>query len=539
MKIRTLIKVGLWGMVTLILIACASEDTQQEEKMNQDSGQVVATFTGAHLVKRDCQAKSRTTATHTRGSEAKVFWMVTDKIWVKADDGRFYQSEAADFAASATPADHSRANFYLAMGSYMKFNPEVRYTNTNSENTVIIAETQNQDSPNDFSHLGAAGDCGTAFAQGGGNDHEFTLDHKASYLCFLPRCMNTALGQNIQLTKIVVRANKPIAGQYNFGDGSLAGKTPVSSSSNSITLTTKQFRLDNTSSDINKNGSYMVIAPGTYNLTIDYTIRDIATNVTATINKTLNNFTCPVGKIRDITANLTPALSLRTKNDFRFYMWDAKQDLWSAYLDSEGNLLSTYTEPQNSSDPRWFHENYKHHNYPLAATQLCKDCPNVNELHWYVTKGDPHWVTDAAYIMEGHLQQLCGIWLKKKAAILRDNADVDANRFTNRTPSTVPGVDKDIRLDDSSWNPASAIPSHDPVPNTTDYFFLPALGYIEGGGGWHEFDAYYGYAGHYWSSTGCPTSPYAMWAFCLSFSENRIAILKEYRKQAMPIQHFE
>ena len=209
----------MWLMAVGLLTACASEDTQQKDGTKQSETKYVATFTG-HQPNSNSSAKSRTTATHTLGNPAHVIWEARDRIWVKADDGRFYQSEAANFAASATPADHSRANFHLSQGYYATTTPEVRYvgTSTNADR-VTIAATQTQASPNDFSHLGAAGDCGTATAHSGAlaaGDYEFTLQHKASYLCFVPRCMNTQLGPNIKLTKIVVTADKPIAGIYDF-----------------------------------------------------------------------------------------------------------------------------------------------------------------------------------------------------------------------------------------------------------------------------------------------------------------------------------
>ena len=219
MKIKRLIRTSLLLMVATLFAACASEDTQQKDETKQPETKYVATFTG-HQPNSNSSAKSRTTATHTLGNPAQVIWEATDRIWVKADDGNFYQSEAANFAASATPADHSRANFHLSQGYYATTTPEVRYvgTSTNADR-VTIAATQTQASPNDFSHLGAAGDCGTATAHSGAleaGDYEFTLDHKASYLGFVPRCMNTQLGPNIKLTKIVVTADKPIAGIYDF-----------------------------------------------------------------------------------------------------------------------------------------------------------------------------------------------------------------------------------------------------------------------------------------------------------------------------------
>ena len=503
MKTIRLIRESLLFVAALTLVACASEDTQQKDETKQPETKYVATFTG-NQPKAISQAKSRTTATHTLGNPAQVLWEATDKIWVKADDGNFYQSEAANFAASATPADHSRANFHLATGSYLKFNPEVRYTNTNSENTVVIASNQIQNSPNNFSHLGTAGDCGTAIARGGGNDHEFTLQHKAAYLCFVPRCMNTALGPNIKLWKIVVKADKDIAGTYDFSDGSLKGKTPTTGASKEITLNTGYwnhwFSLDTTVPDVDKNGAYMVIAPGTYNLTISYTLKD-ANGVSGDITKELNGFTCPEGDIRDITANLTPPPTPNIPAP-KYYMWDAKQDYWYGHLKPDGTPDGNY--PQNNSDPRWLHEGHS-----LAVYQnmfSCKNCPGINEMIWYVLKGDAR--EGGLAVDNGHLKIIKGIWLKKKAKIMADEQISEA-QMKNGYPKENP---YNWAMPGPAFLHTSFTARKVSVPNTTDYFFLPEpLGYYYMG--W----LYTSQSGGYWTSQKNDLFRLQEYAYCLIF----------------------
>ena len=511
MKMKTLIKVGLWSITALLLTACASEDTQQKPETKQSETKYVATFTG-NQPKTISQAKSRTTATHTLGNPAQVIWEATDKIWVKADDGNFYQSEAANFAASATPTDHSRAKFSLTTGSYMKLNPEVRYTGASTDaNTVVIASTQSQGAPNNFSHLGTAGDCGTAIAKGGGNDHEFTLQHKASYLCFLPRCMNTQLGPNINLTKITVTADKDIAGTYDFSNGSLMGKTPTGGSK-SITLTLdggNGFTLNTTTANLSMNGAYMVIAPGAYNLTIVYTLKDVINGVSGNITKKLNGFVCPQGKIRDITANLTPLTLSRSK----YYMWDAKFDYWYNHLKADGTPDGNY--PQNNSDPRWYHEG----SGVFSATESCKDCPNVNEMLWYALKGDAHWETINVCAENGHLKQMdiAGIWLKKKTKIMADEKITEA-QMKNGYPKVSP---VDYRTTTIPGTMSFSAPSTTPVPNTTDYFFLPAWDFYMTG--WQNP---IGIRGYYWSSSSHPTNSGE--AYYLDFTDYVVMVTYNY-----------
>ena len=470
-----------------LFASCSNEDSISQG--NKDSAKVaVATFTGYHI-ESNAPVKTRTTATHERGDVAKVFWDTRDRIWVKDDAGNFQQSEPATFP---TASDKTKANFSLATGQYNKFNPEVRYVGVDyhpDANTVRIAYEQTQYVPNDFSHLGEAGDCGIATAKGGGGDHEFTLQHKSSYLCFLPRREGMGASDDIRLEEILVTANKPIAGLYDFSDGSLVDKTPFSSSSNTITLKCSPyyspygFPLAATT-DITKNGAYIVIAPGTYNLKISYTLRSGYYN-RMTITKTLDNFTCPEGKIRDITANLTSP-----KKQTGYYLWDAKQEYWYNHwkLDGEPDLIA----PAEHEQQRWYHKNPSE-SMPylnVEATFSCKDCPNPNELCWYAYKGDPHWDETGIMVMvDGEQKLMKGLWLRKKSAILTYLKNVE------HYPAHLSWAD----LKAAYWSPATATPydcrnlayrpyglsyatpSQGRPANTTDYFFLPAMGFIASG----------------------------------------------------------
>ena len=112
------------------------------------------------------------------------------------------------------------------------------YTGANTTNglDVNIATQQTQEKPNDTKHFGTSGDCGAAIAHKVGQQFEFELDHKASYLCFLPRITNATLASNVFLTKIVVTSNKNnIAGEYGFDDNGLTGPGALKQ----ITLATK------------------------------------------------------------------------------------------------------------------------------------------------------------------------------------------------------------------------------------------------------------------------------------------------------------
>ena len=97
--------------------------------------------------------------------------------------------------------------------------------------------------------------------------------------------------------------------------------------SNTVTLNTSDFSLNTTTSSLATNGAYMVVAPGTYNFTITYTIKDPATNVEGDIVKTVASYNCQEGKINDITAWIDKDI---TKYTPQYYMWDARKSYWDA-----------------------------------------------------------------------------------------------------------------------------------------------------------------------------------------------------------------
>ena len=531
-------------VITGILTACASEDAQQKNEAELPGSNSFVTFSGRQpKVNPQQPAKSRTTATHTFGNTAQVLWEATDKIWVQASDGQFYQSEAANFAISATPTDHSRANFRLSQGHYTTPNTEVRYVGTSTNaNTVTIAATQTQVSPNDFSHLGTAGDCGTATAHSGdreAGDYEFTLIHKASYLCFVPRCMNTDLAPNIFLTKITVTANKPIAGKYDFTNGTLIGKTPVASSSNTITLTTSNFSLNTQVSSVETNGAYMVIAPGKYNFTISYTIKDPTTNVEGDIVKTLSNFDCKEGDINDITAWIEKDLEDVTGT---YYMWDAQQDYWAGHdRGADGkylrglavNEIDMPNASPTTGSPRWYNPVYAY-KVSKPATHSANQQPNVNLMcHWAIPDWDQaHWDSNKLWFGYGHLQK-GGIWIRKRTSPPMVNKDWDFwgedFRKNGLEQTYVPAA---LSPNNNASNNHYTLRMPLPAGQESNFFFLPASGY---GIGNRMRDI--GRGGHYWTSTPSSGS-HTDYAFYFYFNQSEIHVRAWVRTVGSRIARF-
>ena len=213
------------------------------------------------------------------------FWEKGDKIWVN-DGSQWNKSTKSDIAAPNTPT----AKFVLP-GSYTEEEYQLLYTGytagdtaTTQYNKVIVADVQTQKAWNDGSHLGTSGDCGTARAYKQGNgSYRFTLNHKASYLLFYPY-IHTDLTGDYTLEKIEVYSDlsaSNIAGTFDFTyDDGLADHPDASTGKQEITLNCRNvagtgFGLLKTApvlSDVNNAAPhcFMVIAPGTHQLTIRY-----------------------------------------------------------------------------------------------------------------------------------------------------------------------------------------------------------------------------------------------------------------------------
>ena len=485
-SMKQLTQFAACAVAALSVVACSSEDSAQQDNAKQNTTKGVATFDGSQP-SNDTRALTRTTATYTLGGDAKVFWTSTDKIFVQDDANTFHQSGAANLY---NPSNKAKAIFSLASGSFTLNNREVRYTGENGTdaNTVTIASTQTQTTANDFSHLGTSGDCGTATATGSNGNYTFTLNHKASYLCFVPRCMNTDLGPNIKLTKIKVTADQPIAGKYDFSTGSLTQKAGETYS-NTITLNTSDFSLNTTVSSLATNGAYMVVAPGTYNFTITYTIKDPTTNVEGDIVKTIASYNCQVGKINDITAWIDKDIAVFGN---KYYLWDAVegQTFW---LGSIPLKVGVYNDsyPKASSDSRWFNTVSN----PAVATRSCRNMPTANEYSWYVKYGDPHWDSNLLWCQSGHLYK-AGMWIKKRTVLSAEghwNSNAPSDGGTTLSTGPVRTI-----INNSV---AQGKPS-----NIANYFSLPATGTCQNGYR-YNISVY----GQFWSSTlGGSNNPYQL-----------------------------
>ena len=506
-----------YGFTALLFAAsCANDNVTQDEKQNKDNIPAGATvFTGTSQP----DATTRTAIlNHTKGAGASVNWSSTDKIWVKDDGGNWQQSGAVTFPFAANKAEGA----FALSGTYTGASHDILYTNkavTGTQPQVEIKTAQTQSAPNNFDHAGESGDCGIATGNKAGNSYKFTLDHKASYLCFIPRTNNEYVKRS-KLIKVEIMSDDDIAGTYDIAaNGAL---TLASGGSKTITVTTGSgFAIDNSADDMSKNATYAVVAPGTHKFRIRYWLRNTTDNPGGAIEGTVSKIVtlnCTAGSIHDITANLNP----HDYDGDHYYMWDAQQQYWYGYEWTK-NLGAGVGQPtlqgqpagnyaQNNSDvSRWYNKIYPGYGVSNPATHTsCKDLPNANEMSWYVMYGEPRWDEDELWTTMGHLYK-GGMWFKKKSVLQAKN-HYDTEKSADGTT--------DLRTSYKAYGNSNSSINNSGLPSAADankYFYLPALGLYDSG----QLSSV-GDVGTYWSSSANPWG--SLSAYFLYFGSDGVSV---------------
>ena len=479
MKTKQLFKSHLFSLAALFSLAlaaisCANEDIVQNGK-NGENGKGFATFVA------DAPTQTRTSIDYATGN---FYWEEGDKIYVKDDDGTMQVSNAVDAAHA-----HSASFKFKVPGKFGgSATYKVYYLGKNGGgNQVTIPTAQTQTTPNATDHLGDSGDYGTATATGtlGGSIFSFQLEHQPTYLVFQPYTSNAIL-KNCYLTKIEVNSDDDIAETYTIDP--TTGNLNSSAGSKQIVLTTKDpvtgstnekgFSFTNAASISTADKIYMLIKPGTHTLKVRYWIKDYVTNVEGAITKTLPSYNYAKNTYYDMTANL----DVRDYEVTRCH-WDAQADYWVGHEWNAANPADRW-QPVVTTKPFPHYDELKepvtpprapNNSYPGLgvrndAVNLCKDCPNANELAWYAEKGDPRFDADILWTCMGHLRK-GGLWLKKKAKIASDNGKTISD-IENKAP------------DNTDWRIATSASFNQKVTNLTppssvdinDYLFLPAIG---------------------------------------------------------------
>ena len=506
--------------ITLAFASCANEEIAQNPNGKDNDASLTTFSTGDPTTRTSME------------SDGKFFWEAGDKIYVKDDNGTWN-------ASSNSPTGKTAYFKFKVPGTYTAhMSYEVYYPGKNgNQDQVTIAANQSQAEPNSTAHFGASGDCGMATATRIASERKFnfTLDHKAAYLLFLPRTSNTVL-HDCYLTKVEVNSDNDITSTYTLDPttgeltGTGTGKQIIVSTGGSGTYP-NGFPLTNNATSAATNGAYVVIKPGTHILKIRYWVKDVATGTEGTITKTLSSATYDQNKYYNITANL----DVKNYDGDHYYMWDAQQQFWYGYewtrhlLGNTGqptlNGNSSPNYPQSNSDvSRWYNEGGGSGRFD-ATRSSCKDLPNANEMSWYTMYGDPRWDRDELWTTMGHLYK-GGMWFKKKSVLLAEgnyNTEKSADNTT------------DLRTTYKNYNNTnSSINSGVPLAaDANKYFYLPALGYYVYSGQLNNV----GNFGYYWSSSAYPLFSYL--AYFLSFTSGGVKVFSYDRSNGLRAEAFQ
>ena len=522
---------GTLLLAALTLSSCANEDTATDKTAGKDTPKTGTVFSS------ETEPATRTSATYT-GSGLDFYWTASDKIWVKDDNGTYRQNSDDDIATriAAVPGSTTtdKAKFWVN-GSYTGTTHKVRYTGKNgTKDKVTIKASQTQNTPNDAAHIADDGDFGVADATGSGS-YNFTLNHKAAYVTFMPYNANGVIpGAKIQKIRVYTsNTSDQLAGTFDLADnGTLSNGTTTS---NSVELNVNDFTLPSAYS-YTTNGATMVLNPGTYNnVTIEYTLHDATTNVTGTVKKTYPSVTFDAGKNTPVKSDLR----IRVYPANISYQWDAQQHYWAGYewdganpkqpiLNGGSNTTDApqSTEFVSSHTLRDFNDIQGYSDATglapaVQASYSAKNAPNVNEMLWYVEKGNPYLDNETLWSTMGHLRT-GGAWFKKLNVIATENSKT----VQDLKDKYLDGVDY-TRSINSKQITKDNVQQGKPT-NIADYFYLPAL------------PSYYkgvlriGWLGNYVCSTPSPNSTYTSYAFIFNLSIKRVAMNIGSRYIGMP-----
>ena len=269
----------------------------------------------------------------------KFYWEDGDNVYVQTDDNRYVQADRVEIYNGKRTAD-----FFFDSGNFSAEELQVYYAGQVSlaYNEVRVSASQRQESPGSSAHIGQSGDCGTAVATKDGDSYHFMLDHKASYLCFLPYIANDL--QRTVLRQVVVRSDSAIAGVFTLTP---TGIVPKEDTTHFVTLITDDFVLPRQANQ-NACSAYMVIAPqnGSTRLTCEFTVYDTELQSTGVYTKTVDLAKVEPNMVYVISAscnNYVVDLGLPVKFMNHNMGAFAPEDYGSYYAFGELSEKATYT----------------------------------------------------------------------------------------------------------------------------------------------------------------------------------------------------
>lgn len=442
--------------VALLLGSCSQDEIESNE--GGTAAQSVVCFS----------AGSSAEATRTSmDPDGTFYWTSGDYVFVK---------KGSDYIPSDNAATSRvlRQNFYL-LGTFDDPTYPVVYTgngkNQASDATSVeIKALQNQTDANDATHIGTDGDCGNATAtKTSTGSYTFDIKHRAAYFIITPRHNNLPGDVVLKSVTVTTSGTDNLCGTYTFSENTASLKDETNSGTGNlktVSLTVGDWKVptvDEVNADATKFDQvrgYMVIQPGTHTLEFTYEVTVGGTPRTFTKNVSAREFLAgcftnvkhilsdglfngghteaphdPSGEIND------DALNYNFVNG-QYYQWGATDTYLNTY---QTNDYDKTTVNADLTDPMW--------------SQL----PNVNEMAWYMLRGDVRWDATTIWSSDNGLTECTGgAWILKKQYISGFNATTDPDgRDLVTSPTTY----------------FKSIPTGKPADSEINkYFFLPAMG---------------------------------------------------------------
>ena len=549
MKTKLFISFAAFLAASVLMSSCSNEEstTTTNDQLTAFTGGIVTEVPMERVQIGTPGVTTRTSMNRDKiGGQGVFLWEPNDVIYVMDDNNKLRKS-------LNTITESAPRTTFLVDGSYtIKGQYEVYYCGTNSgagAKKVVIASDQTQSEFNNTKHFGAGGDCGVAKATkttaAGKSGFKFDLEHKASYLCFLPYMASQEDRANFKIRRIEITSKADnISGTYDLT------QTGFSGTGNSKTITLNvgtdgnglELADQTTATKSIKNSLYVVIAPGERKLSVKYTVFSIKENKELTLTKHYKSHTFAVNRICDIPVSLGSAdLNGGHKNadgsdeleedgvaftytGKNYYMWNAKENYWSGHeWDSADPWQPTENNakndgyPDSADDARIYHEGEGAFE---ASNSIFKQIPNVNEMAWYVLKGDAYWDNSTQWEVFGKTYT-GGLWLKKLSVIAQENGKEPAE-LKQKDPK---GNDlRSSSTDSYRSSPKSGKPADSEIGN---YFFLPALGCYH-----HGTLNNLGSLCRYWASNFGEGS--TILAYCLLCNRGNSVRLSCYPKIVLP-----
>ena len=473
---KTIIKTSLLVCCALLLAGCTADEIETDKKTKTPD-----IPEGATLFESIAQPETRTSVGgYSPGGSLNLLWNIYDFIWVKTSSAPTGWvkglSQNIPWPKKVASEAIFRLDERLTEESYL-----VRYTGEGGEGfsydkVTIPSEQRKIGIQNDPYYFFLRGDCGVAVARKDKltGRYKFQLEHKAAYIGIAPHSSNNTMikfeyDPKFEVKSIKVTADQAICGTFNFNDDGIDLTSRPATTEQNKSITTSGCYIAGEHNEL-ENASVIVLAPGTYGtVKVEYVVNTVGhdNDPDVTVNREYKNVTFTAGKVKWM------------RPDFR-----AEQ----------------YKDREPGHDSR------------------IKDCPNINELRWYIEKGDPHFGN--YFFRRGGLlpgngrTRFCpGIWIKKLSVIAKENG-----KTVEQLKAAAPDGNNYIK---SSGGKKKITVSPADLPNNMqDYFFLPALG---------DKDTYRTYKkeGFFWTSSPEYHNHSRVYALHFKEKDNLVEIILE------------